>query len=673
MPGTVSPQHMQRIVLFVSGFLLLNQLSAQDGCSSALPITSGTYLVSAVNGPEAPPFNCTTGEPATAAEWYSFTPTSDHGLKVSSELLVNTGGDTRFHIYRGSCGSLTCVGGDDDAGSIGNGYLSIDSLNVMAGNTYYIVWDNRWSSAGFTFEVTVIPSFTEPLGFTTVSNPTEGYVLAVVDMNDDQLDDIVTVDSTRILVHYQQADGSLEVTTFPTTEADNEPSWSLCAGDLNGDGHNDLVYGGGQGVTLMLTNSEGTAFTEVSYPQYVFSQRSNMVDINNDGDLDAFVCHDVDPNVFFMNNGSGGFTFNQGGLGDDVNGGNYGSIWIDYDNDRDLDLFIAKCRGGQSLSAIDEMHRNNGDGTFTNVADAIGLAHGFHQSWSSAWGDYDLDGDLDVVVGASSDAFGSHIVMRNDNGTFTDVTVGSGLDTHTGLSTEWTTHDFNNDGRLDILGGGALYIGTGDLTFELAVNVGNHAIGDLNDDGYLDILGGTSIRYNNGGAMNWLKVHTVGTVSNGNGIGARILVTTPLGTQIREVRSGDGFRYMSSLMAHFGLGNDEVIEEVRVLWPSGLTNVYTDVDINSTFTAVESPSTAVETDAEEALFAVYPNPAQDHLLLGLNAGVAVDLTLIDARGSVVYQGRPVDMTVDVSGLPAGLYTVRAQFEGTTRTARFTKL
>ncbi|MBL7946112.1 MAG: ASPIC/UnbV domain-containing protein, partial [Flavobacteriales bacterium] len=261
----------------------------------------------------------------------------------------------------------------------------------------------------------------------------------------------------------------------------------------------------------------------------------------------------------------------------------------------------------------------------------------------------------------------------NDNGTFTDVTVGSGLDTHTGLSTEWTTHDFNNDGRLDILGGGALYIGTGDLTFELAVNVGNHAIGDLNDDGYLDILGGTSIRYNNGGAMNWLKVHTVGTVSNGNGIGARILVTTPLGTQIREVRSGDGFRYMSSLMAHFGLGNDEVIEEVRVLWPSGLTNVYTDVDINSTFTAVESPSTAVETDAEEALFAVYPNPAQDHLLLGLNAGVAVDITLIDARGSVVYQGRPVDMTVDVSGLLAGLYTVRAQFEGTTRTARFTKL
>jgi len=647
-------------------------LTAQDQCATALPITAGSHVVSAVNGTEAPPFNCVSGEPATAAEWYVFTPTSNHGLRISSELLINTGGDTRFHVYRGSCGSLTCVGGDDDAGVIGNGYLSIDSLNVTVGNTYYIVWDNRWSPAGFTFEITIIPSFSEPLGFTSASNPTQGYVLAVVDMNDDQLDDIVTVDSTRIIIHYQQVGGPFQVTTYTTTEVANEPSWSLCAGDLNNDGHNDLVYGGGQGVTMMLTNTNGTAFTEVSYPQYVFSQRSNMIDINNDGLLDAFVCHDVDPNVFYLNNGDGTLTYFQGGLGDDSDGGNYGSIWVDFDNDRDMDLFIAKCRGGQSLAAIDELHRNNGDGTFTDVAEEVGLANGFHQSWSSAWGDFDHDGDMDVVVGASSNTFGSHKVFRNDNGIFTDVTMGSGLDLHEGLSTEWTTHDFNNDGHLDILGGGALYIGTGDLTFTYALNTGNHAIGDLNNDGYLDILGGSSIRYNNGGDMNWLRVHPVGTVSNGNAIGARILVTTALGTQIREIRSGDGFRYMSTLMAHFGLGNDNEIEEVRVLWPSGLTSVITDVDINSTITIVENPSTDVTAVEELSPLMIYPNPATDVLMLSINANEVVDVVVIDALGKVVFTGRPADMRLDVRGLAYGLYTLQATVNGHTRTARFTK-
>jgi hypothetical protein len=62
-------------------------------------------------------------------------------------------------------------------------------------------------------------------------------------------------------------------------------------------------------------------------------------------------------------------------------------------------------------------------------------------------------------------------------------------------------------------------------------------------------------------------------VSNRNGIGARVEVTSAMGTQIREIRSGDGFRYMSSLNAHFGLGSDTHVDQVTVYWPSGLVNV----------------------------------------------------------------------------------------------------
>ena len=70
------------------------------------------------------------------------------------------------------------------------------------------------------------------------------------------------------------------------------------------------------------------------------------------------------------------------------------------------------------------MHRNNGDGTFTEVAEGLGLADNV-QTWSSAWGDFDNDGDMDVLVGASSTANGSHKLIRNDgNDVFVDVTAG---------------------------------------------------------------------------------------------------------------------------------------------------------------------------------------------------------------------------------------------------------
>lgn len=662
---------MKKHILTIALLSCATWAKGQDQCSTAIPITTGAHTVGAVIG-TPPALNCNGGQVAGNAIWFSYTPSSNTGITITSDLVENTGGDTRVSVFIGGCSNLSCYAWDDDGGSIGNGYLSICSFNAVAGITYYIAWDDRWSGAGFTFQLNEGPVMVPSINFTSTSNPTQGSVLAAVDMNNDQLDDIVTVQDDRIHLHIQQPGGGFVVNTILTTTVENSPSWSLCAGDLNDDGYNDLLYGGGQGVTMMLTSGDGTAFNEVSYPEYVFSQRSNMIDINNDGLLDAFVCHDVDPNVFYINNGDGTLTYNQGGLGDNLDGGNYGSIWVDFDNDRDMDLFIAKCRGGESLAAIDQMHRNNGDGTFTEIAASIGLANGFHQSWSSAWGDYDHDGDLDVVVGASSTAFGSHKVFRNDDGIFTDVTVGSGMENNTGTSTEWTTHDFNNDGWLDILGGGSVFMGTGPLTFEWATNAGNHAVGDLNNDGYLDLLSTNAVRYNNGGPNNWLRINPVGTVSNGNAIGTRIIVTTPLGQQIREIRSGDGFRYMSSLMAHFGLGQDTEITEVRLLWPSGLTTVLTDVEVNTTITVVESITTASTDLASDRLFSVYPNPATDRLSLAINAQEVVQHTVIDAMGRVVLQGRTVNMGIDISALAPGMYTIRLTGDGGERTARFTK-
>src|SRR5690606_11032842 len=158
-----------------------------------------------------------------------------------------------------------------------------------------------------------------------------------------------------------------------------------------------------------------------------------------------FICHDVQPNVYFLNNGTGGYELEQGGLGDHPDGGNYGSIWVDYDNDGDADLFIAKCRGGGSSAGMNELHRNDGVDGFTEVAclntNTSGMAD-MLQTWSSAWADYDNDGDMDALVGASSNSNGLHkLMVNNGDGTFSDVTANSGYDTFSSLNIEHIAHD----------------------------------------------------------------------------------------------------------------------------------------------------------------------------------------------------------------------------------------
>ena len=108
-------------------------------------------------------------------------------------------------------------------------------------------------------------------------------------------------------------------------------------------------------------------------------------------------------------------------------------------------MFIAKC-GGETARRMNQMHTNDGNGNYTENAAAIGLADPM-QTWSSAWGDFDNDGDMDVFVGASS---GSHKMMRNDGGVFVDATAGTGISALTLTSTETVTYDFDNDGNLDL-------------------------------------------------------------------------------------------------------------------------------------------------------------------------------------------------------------------------------
>ena len=480
-------------------------------------------------------------------------------------------------------------------------------------------------------------------------------------MNGDYLDDIVTVSGGSIQILYQQAGGGFSTVTYTTTNNGYLPSWSLAVGDIDKNGFNDIVYGDGSGVTFMKANASGTGYTESFTNEYVFSQRTNFSDINGDGHLDAFVCHDVDPNVYYINDGAGNLTYGQGGMGDHTEGGNYGSIWVDYDNDGDSDMFIAKCRGGGSTAAIDELHRNNGDGTFTEVGVAANMANGFHQSWSSAWNDYDNDGWMDALVGASSSAEGTHKLMKNNgDGTFTDVTAGTGWDTNPSLNIEHVSFDFDNDGFTDVLGGGnKIMFNNGDMTFSgVDYDFTNGSIGDLNDDGFLDVRNGGTVYMNDGNANNWIKINLQGVQSNGNGIGARIEIYGAWGKQIRDVRSGDGFRYMNTLNAHFGIGAATEIDSIYIKWPSGKVDHITDPAINEALTVVEgsSPLSLFEVDGKK--ITLFPNPATESITIdNLSLLDPVSVTVLSNIGNEVMKQDKNNPKLNISTLSSGLYIV----------------
>jgi len=656
---------MKKKLLFCVFGLAITAGYSQDNCGSALAITAGTYVVDGINGTGITS-GCSPNTGSTsAAEWYSYTPTEDYTVTITTDLQVNFGGDTRFQVYKGTCNALVCVAGDDDGGILGDpSYLSVVTFNVTQGVTYTIAFDNHWNSNAFTFQLSegeFVPPPVLPITFTaqpiTLNNT---YQNCVVDMNGDYLDDIVGVSNGLITVLHQNTNGTFTTTNTPTLSTSFLPSWSIAAGDIDNNGRNDLLYGGGSGVSFMKQSATGDSYVYMGGFEYVFSQRSNFVDLNKDGHLDAFVCHDIAPNVYYLNDGTGILNFYQGGVGDFPTGGNYGSIWVDYDNDGDSDLFIAKCRGGNSGANIDELHRNNGDGTFTNVSVEAGMAEA-SQSWSSAWADYNNDGYMDAFIGASSFATGGHKVRKNNgDGTFTDVTPGSGFETFQGQDVENVAHDFDNDGYEDILTANhTIMFNNKNFTFTaFQIPASSGPVGDLNNDGFLDIQNGSTVFLNAGNENNWITINLQGVQSNRNGIGARVELYGAWGKQIRDVRSGDGFEYMSTLNVHFGIGTAETITKLVIKWPSGITDEILNPTINQHLLVVETSTLGVNNPVDSE-FSLYPNPATDKISFNFKSTDAAitKADVYDIAGKKVLSSELTANSLNVHSLNSGTYIV----------------
>ncbi len=485
-------------------------------------------------------------------------------------------------------------------------------------------------------------------------------ICCAVDMNGDYLDDIVTVNGFNLVIYTQKAAGGFDTHTYSLPGLQATPDWSIAAGDFDRNGFNDLVFGNSSRVSVIKANATGTGYTEIAYPQNIFTQRTNFIDINNDGNLDLWACHDVDESHPYRNDGAGNLVLDYTLFPTSNEGGNYATVWVDYDNDGDMDMYEAKCRGGAPVNdpkRINLLYRNNGDGTFTNVAPEAGVDD-HAQSWSTAWADYDNDGDMDCMLSNISDQ--NRLYRNNGDGTFTDVFATSGIATQVG-SWEIQHADFNNDGFEDFFWQNSkeLYINNGNMTFtgyDIAVSEGG--IGDFNNDGFMDIQSGSNVYYNSGNPNKWINIHLQGVQSNRNGIGARIELYGPWGKQIREIRSGEGFSHMSTLNAHFGIGTASFIEKAVIKWPSGVVDVVMNPTSNQNLFVLEGSSPELGTPQfSQSQFSLYPNPANEvvNFQFKNDQTQIVSAQVFDLNGKVVLATDTNDTKVNVKSLSTGTY------------------
>ena len=449
-----------------------------------------------------------------------------------------------------------------------------------------------------------------------------GGCVGFTDMDGDGFDDLVILDQSKNLhILYQGPDGSF--LDYPLGPVSGSSQWGMCVADFDNDGHKDVYSGGSyDGVQVQHITAPGE-FNSIQLENgSMYMQACSWADINNDGYLDVFGCHDDALSRMWQGSSDGTLTpspqliplmdYDLTDYSGNDHSGNYGTVFCDFDTDGDIDLFIAKCR--QFISdpydprRINQLWVNDGNGNFTEEAAERGLVF-FEQSWTVDFADIDNDGDFDCLVTNHSTTL---FLFENDGaGYFTNITEGSGLDVE-GFFLQAKMEDFDNDGYVDLVhsGGSHRYFhNNGDKTF---TEVGgtfpgddtmhSFAFGDVNRDGSVDLYASYGGGYvtpdyehedilwvNDGNENHWITFELEGFQSNLDAVGAHVIITGDFGTQIREVRAGESYGITCTFSCHFGLGLSESVETAVITWPSGLETIIENPEIDQYHVVNEAP------------------------------------------------------------------------------------
>lgn len=404
-----------------------------------------------------------------------------------------------------------------------------------------------------------------------------------------------------------------------------------------------------------------------------FSASAVWFDYDNDGKLDLFVAHYVDWSIdadeycsldnknksyctpqrykgqsssLFHNRGDGTFenVTRRAGLYD-PSSKSLGVALLDYDNDGWLDLFVS------NDTEPNKLYHNNRNGTFTDVAVAAGLAYGEAGTARAGMGtdaaDYDNSGWQSLVLGNFTNE-GMALYHNDGSGLFTDEAPATGIATISTKSLTFGTFffDYDLDGLPDILAVNGhvsddvnivqptvkyaqpphLFRNLGKNQFEeVTTRLGRAlprpivgrgaAYADFDNDGDLDLIITTNngparlLRNDKGNQNDMLRVKTIGTRSNRDGIGAKVTVKTSKGLRLfGMVKSGSSYLSQSELPLTFGLGKPEPGKSVNleIAWPSGCKDSIANVRANQFITVQEGKGVIAARPIE---FSNHPQPA----------------------------------------------------------------
>ena len=363
--------------------------------------------------------------------------------------------------------------------------------------------------------------------------------------------------------------------------------------DYDNDGHQDLFVATTSGILVYKNQGDGT-FSKVT-DDIGLNNVSNVTkilfaDFDQDGDLDMYVSQ-KNGNKLFRNNGDGTFTENTSGTGlaGDIKG-TKDMDFGDWDNDGDLDIV------GVTNDGKLELLNNNRHSNFNDISSSVGLQNPEYQGTAVAFGDYNNDGQLDILLAGGP--AGKCFLLKNDGGRFVPDQKSSEQLSNAlkGVKVyDVTFVDYDNDGLKDIVIAGVnddntkkgvrLFHNDGlkgfsDVSTILPENVMQAykiSIADFNFDGDRDIFftgpGGVQLARNDGGNYNnYVQVQLTG-LSFGSSKNNRL----GIGGQL-ELKAGDLYQLktIKGPLTEFGVGQRTKIDALRIVWPNGVPQTIVD-------------------------------------------------------------------------------------------------